>query len=159
MIYCSSWEYLLVKLSKNISRWTFRPLNLSNKLILFKVILQIMPLYIFSTLVAPKLVIKVIHNLQITFLQWGSNTQHKWAVVKYDTLYMPKLAGALVLRDLEVMRNVLGAKIWWRWMTYSFEPWEILWHNKYVPILKKIWPHKILRGSRRISNMEDGIIE
>jgi len=43
----------------------------------------------------------------------------------------PKLKGVLGLRDLETNNEVMGAKIWWRWVKYSNEPWAILWYMKY----------------------------
>ena len=43
-----------------------------------------------------------------------------------------KSTGGLGLRDPEVANRVLSAKIWWRWVTHTREPWEKLWHNKYA---------------------------
>ena len=33
--------------------------------------------------------------------------------------------------DLELMAEVQGEKIWWRWANHSMEPWARLWHIKY----------------------------
>ena len=30
------------------------------------------------------------------------------------------------------MSEILGAKIWWRWVTHSSEPWARLWSKKYT---------------------------
>ena len=38
----------------------------------------------------------------------------------------------MVLRDLEVMSEIQGVKIWWRWCNYSVEPLDKLYHVKYV---------------------------
>jgi hypothetical protein len=38
----------------------------------------------------------------------------------------------LGLRDLEVANKAISAKIWWRWVTHSEEPWVKFWHNKYA---------------------------
>ena len=65
-----SWKELLDKIKKKLSQWTFRALNLPSRLTLVKLVLQAMPLYLFSMLVAPKYVIKQIRNIQRTFL-WG----------------------------------------------------------------------------------------
>ena len=30
------------------------------------------------------------------------------------------------------MTKIQGAKVWWRWVNYSSEPWAKLWHMKYA---------------------------
>ena len=37
------------------------------------------------------------------------------------------------LRDLEKLSLIAGAKLWWRWLTYSQEPWDKLWLDKSAP--------------------------
>ena len=81
---------LLDKLKKNISQWTFRALNLSSRLILVKSVLQVMPLYLFSVLATPKLVLKQIRNIQRTFLWGGIEGNMKWDLVDWKTLCKPK---------------------------------------------------------------------
>ena len=36
------------------------------------------------------------------------------------------------LRDPEVMSEILRAKVWWRWVNHSLEPWAKLWSIKYA---------------------------
>eukprot|EP00253_Pinus_taeda_P011445 PITA_11445 len=64
----SSWKLLLEKLETRLFSWTYRALNMASRLVLVKVVLQSMPLYIFSVLAAPKWVLKKIKNLQRIFL-------------------------------------------------------------------------------------------
>eukprot|EP00253_Pinus_taeda_P025265 PITA_25265 len=59
----SSWRDLLEKLEAKLFLWTHRSLNMASRVILIKAVLQSMPLYIFSLLVAPKWVLKAIKNL------------------------------------------------------------------------------------------------
>lgn len=60
----ASWRTLLDKLESRLSYWTFCSLNMAERLILIKSILQAMPLYLFSILAAPKWALKAIRNLQ-----------------------------------------------------------------------------------------------
>ena len=55
------------------------------------------------------------------------------ALVDWDTLCSPKVSGGLGLRDPEISNEVMGARIWWRWVAYSNEPWAQLWYMKYAP--------------------------
>ena len=78
----ASWRKLLDKLASRLSSWTFRTLNLADRLVLIKSVLQALPLYLFSILAAPKWVLHKIKALQRNFL-WGSKgTNRKWALVQ-----------------------------------------------------------------------------
>lgn len=56
----SSWKDLLEKLEARLFLWTHRVLNITNRLVLIKVVLHSMPLYLFTILAAPKWVLKEI---------------------------------------------------------------------------------------------------
>ena len=60
----------LDKPRSRLDNWTLRPLHIPSHLILVKAILQAMSVYLFSMLLAPKVVIKEIRGIQIIFL-WG----------------------------------------------------------------------------------------
>jgi hypothetical protein len=62
-IHNATWEYLLSKLNKNIYIYTFRTLDIVFHLILLKFVLRAIPIYLFSTLVAPKFIIKSIKTI------------------------------------------------------------------------------------------------
>ena len=52
----ANWEALLNKMKARLSSWTYWFLNMANRLILVKSILQTMPAYMISALAAPKVV-------------------------------------------------------------------------------------------------------
>jgi hypothetical protein len=112
-----AWEDLIAKLTKKMDNWAFRSLNLVGRLILVKSVLQTIPLYRFSTLTAPKFILRGIRNIQRSFLWGSSKDRKKWALVSWATICKPKWAGGLGLRDLELMGTTLGAKLWWWWLT------------------------------------------
>ena len=58
-----SWDNLLLSISNRLNNWTFRPLNIASKLVLIRSVLQSLPTYLFTTLAAPKKVIRAIRNL------------------------------------------------------------------------------------------------
>lgn len=122
----SPWLMVLEKMDADIPSWTFRELNMVSHLILIKEVLQFMPLYLFSVLAAPKWILKAIKNLQRGFL-WGNMKQkRKWALVKWNTVFLSKTSRGIELRDPQHNNTVMGACIWWKWISDPHTPWAIL---------------------------------
>lgn len=44
----------------------------------------------------------------------------------------PKTHGGLGLDDPGVLNNVLGEKLWWRWLKDPASPWAQIWKQKYA---------------------------
>jgi hypothetical protein len=86
----SVWDDLISSLTKKLDNWAFKSLNLVGRLILVKYVLQTIPLYIFSILEAPKYVLKVVRNIQRSFLWGGTKERKKWALVSWTSIYKPK---------------------------------------------------------------------
>eukprot|EP00253_Pinus_taeda_P004347 PITA_04347 len=119
----SIWELVLNKLQDKIKRWTFRALNLVGKLILTKAFLQSIPILFLSTLPAPKGVLQQLRDIQRDFLWGKEETKKKWALISWDKICKPKSHGGLGLDDQELLSNVLGAKLWWRWVKDPEAQW------------------------------------
>jgi hypothetical protein len=128
-----SWDSLLLSISNRLNNWTFRPLNIAARLVLLKSVLQALPTYLFTALAAPTSVIKAIRSLQRNFLWKGSQNNRKWALVRWDKLCKPKKQGGLGIRDPGKMNQVMGAKMWWRWLQHPQELWAKMWKKKYAP--------------------------
>jgi len=80
-VHNNSWEDLLSWLRKMLSSWTLHPLNIASRLVLLNSILQVIPLYLFSSLTAPKIIFKAIRGLQRKFLWQGTQASKKCALV------------------------------------------------------------------------------
>jgi hypothetical protein len=78
-------------------------------------------------------VLQAIHNLQRRFLWQGNHAKRKWDLVSWDNICRPKLKGGLGLRDPCTLNEIMGAKIWWRWLKHPKELWARLWKQKYAP--------------------------
>eukprot|EP00253_Pinus_taeda_P009198 PITA_09198 len=146
----SSWTSLLEKLDTKLSLWTHRSLNMASRLVLIKVVLQSMPLYLFSILAAPKWVLKAIKNLQKNFLWGSSGPNRKWALVKWEKACLPKIGGGIGLRYPEHSNMIMGAKIWWKWLSYPGTQWAQIWIAKYannLPLEEHIRMTETSKGS------------
>jgi hypothetical protein len=101
-------------------------------MVLLKSILQALPTYIFTTLVAPKSVIQAIRNIHCNFIWNGHHLDKKWALVGWDKLCKTKSLGGLELRDPEKINQVVGAKMWWRWLKHPTILWAQILKQKYA---------------------------
>jgi hypothetical protein len=81
-----SWNSLLLSISNHLSSWTFRSLNLPDRLILLKAVLQAILTYMFSVLVAPQTIIKSTINVQNNFLWNGHKQGRKWTLVGWEKI-------------------------------------------------------------------------
>jgi len=132
----SSWNSLLEKLEARLFLWTHRALNMASRIVLIKAVLQSMPLYLFSILAAPKWVLKAMKQLQRNFLWGSSGPNQKWALLKWEKACIPKNVGGIGIRDPEHSNMIMGAKIWWKWLSNSRTPWADLWTTKYATNLR-----------------------
>eukprot|EP00253_Pinus_taeda_P008423 PITA_08423 len=113
------WEPVTNKIQDKIRKWTCRSLNLAGRLVLIEVVLQTIPIFMFSARPAPKGVMKHIRNIQIYFL-WGKGEEKmKWDLVAWDKICKPNTQGGLGLLDPKTLSKVLEAKLWWRWQKES----------------------------------------
>jgi len=109
-------ELVINKLQDKIRKWTMRSLNLAGRLVLIKAVLQSIPAFMFSSLLAPKLVLHLFRAIQRDFL-WGKGEEEKkWALVAWEKIYKLRKHGCLGLDDPEILSKALGVKLWWRWI-------------------------------------------
>lgn len=146
----SSQKILLKNMEARLSSQTHRSLNMASRLVLIKVVLQAIPLYLFSILATPKRVLKEIKILQRSFLWGSSGHRRKWALVKWEMACLPKKGGGIGLRDPSHNNEIMVARIWWKWLTEPLTPWASLWTAKYArncPMEKLIRISEVSTGS------------
>lgn len=84
---------------------------MASRLILIKVVLKSMPLYLLSILTVPRWVIKKIKDIQRNFLWGSSGHNHKWALVKWATVFLPKNLGRIGLQEPQHSNTIMGTRI------------------------------------------------
>lgn len=99
---------------------------------MIKAVLQELPLYLFSILIAPKCILKKFKALQRNILWGATGINHKWDLVKWATVCKPKDQGGIGLRDPSQSNTIMGAKIWWQCLFDPSKPWASIWTTKYA---------------------------
>ena len=112
----ADWQDIIIRVEKRIQKWAFRVLNALGRLIMLKFVLQALPIYQLSGRACPKGIYSQLVGMLKKFLWQGAQTNRKWALLFWDKLLRSKAAGGLGLRDPFTLNNVLGAKLWWRWL-------------------------------------------
>jgi hypothetical protein len=129
----STWEGVISKLQERVRKWTYRSLNLAERLILTKMVLQAILTFMMSVFPAPKGILQKIRAIQRYFLWRGTENKKKWALVAWDKVCRPKRKGGMGLQDPQVTNEAYGAKLWWRWVKEKSTSWVNLWKAKYAP--------------------------
>lgn len=60
-----------------------------------------------------------------------SNKTIKWALLSWTWLSKSVTEGGLGLRDPHILNQVMGEKLWWRWIQGGDDLWKFLWEKKY----------------------------
>eukprot|EP00253_Pinus_taeda_P004365 PITA_04365 len=126
-----NWQGVLDKLSNKVANWAFRVLNIAGRIVLAKSVLQAIPIYPISIMAALVGVCAKIREIIRKFIWSGSDQKKKWALVSWSQLTERKEKGGLGLRDPETLNRVLGAKLWWRWLSGGNDLWKTIWRTKY----------------------------
>eukprot|EP00253_Pinus_taeda_P014528 PITA_14528 len=127
------WEKVLANMEKKCKHWTHMALNFAGRLVLTKTVLQAIPQYLLSMLLAPKGILQQMRTIQRSFLWNGNGDKKKWALVAWNKLCKPKSMGGLNLVDSSIVNRTCGAKLWWRWIKEPNFPWARYWKEKYTP--------------------------
>eukprot|EP00253_Pinus_taeda_P010493 PITA_10493 len=126
-----NWQGVLDKLSNKVANWAFRVLNIAGRVVLAKSVLQAIPIYPLSIMAAPAGVFAKIKEIIRKFIWSGSDQKKKRALASWSQLTERKEKGGLGLRDPEALNRVLGAKLWWRWLSGGNDLWKTIWRTKY----------------------------
>lgn len=114
-----------------MENWTHRSLNTPSRIILLKAVLYAIPNYQLSCQAIPKTASLKLATLFKNFLWQGTNKIRKWVLISWEWLSWLSKDGGLGLHDPFVLNQVMGTKLWWRWLQGGSDLWKVLWERKY----------------------------
>lgn len=104
------------KIQRQMDNWMVRALNTPSRIILLKSVLQLMPIYQMTNQAIPKTICQKMMEILKKFLWQGTNKAKKWALLSWKWLSKTLTEGGLGLRDPYILNQVMGEKLWWRWI-------------------------------------------
>jgi hypothetical protein len=107
----SAWNQTLDKFKNKLEQWGAIWLNLAGHTVLIKYVLSTLPIFQFSSLLAPQNVKSTISSLLWCFIWEGGKTDtNKFHLIKWDIVKHPKENGGLGIRDHGLSNLSMGVK-------------------------------------------------
>lgn len=98
---------------------------------LLKSVLQAIPIYRMDNQDIPKTICQKMVEIFKKFLWQGTSKTRKWALLSWKWLSNSVTEWGLGLRDPYILKQVMGAKLWWRSIQGGEDLWKMLWEKKY----------------------------
>ena len=125
------WKWLLAKIEKRLTHWSFRWLSRVGRLVLIKSVLMAIPVYWASLSWVPKGILASIDKLCKTFLWSGSNQDTVSPWVAWDKISKPKEWGGWGIKNLASFAKSLATKLAWRLISTE-SLWVSVIKRKYI---------------------------
>ena len=106
------WIPLIDKFKNKLQAWGLSWLNIAGKTVLIKSVLNNLPIYQASLMLAPPGIIRKLEGLTRKFFwKGGKQNSKRFPLVSWDKVSKPILEGGLNLKDLRLQSIALGARI------------------------------------------------
>ncbi|KAK5802316.1 hypothetical protein PVK06_029904 [Gossypium arboreum] len=110
----STWEPIIDRVRKKLSRWKCRSLSWAGRVVLINVVLSLLPIYFMSLFHASVTIIKRIDKIKRNFLWGNTDGKRKIERIRWDIVCKPKVKGGVGVANLGVKNKALLAKWSWR---------------------------------------------
>ncbi|GJR11897.1 RNA-directed DNA polymerase, eukaryota [Tanacetum coccineum] len=119
----ASWDGILSKVLKRLSKWKMKVLSAGGRLTLLKSVLGATPLYYMSLYIAPKQVIKKLESIRSHFFNGAEPTVRKISLFKWENVLAAKEMGGLGVSSFFALNRALIFKWVWRFRTQGNSTW------------------------------------
>jgi len=137
----ADWVWLVAKLEKRLTGWSFRYLSRASRLVLIKSILEATPVFWMALAWIPRNILGRLNQLCNRYLWNGNHDKRIFAWISWKKITLPKKWGGWGLKDLPDFAMALAAKMGWSLLTTQ-NLWAQVSYHKYI------WPQSILDWAR-----------
>jgi hypothetical protein len=127
----STWEPVIDKVKKRLSRWRSKNLSMGGRLVLLRSVLSAIPVSYLSFFKAPSGIVSKLESLFKQFLWGGSEDSKKVNWVKWDKVCLDKEHGGLGIKNVKTFNVALLGKWVWRMRVEKETLWYKTLKNKY----------------------------
>lgn len=146
----ADWAWLITKVEKRITCWSFRYLSRAGRFTLIKFVLEATPVFWMALAWIPRNILSKLKQLCSRYLWDGNKDKRTFAWIGWKSIALPKKWGGWGLKDLPSFPSALAAKMGWALLT-SQSLWTNITYHKYI------WPLNILDWARLPSWNKTGI--
>jgi hypothetical protein len=109
------WTPIIDKFKNKMQAWGFSWLNIAGKTVLIKSVLNSLPIYQASLMLAPLGTLRKMEGyVRNFFWKGGKQNRDRLPLVNWDKVTKPLLEGGLNFKDMRTHNLALGTKILWR---------------------------------------------
>ncbi|XP_060217918.1 putative acyl-activating enzyme 19 isoform X2 [Lycium barbarum] len=125
------WNVVIEKFEKRLASWQQQYLSLGGRVTLINSVLDSIPTYFMSLFPIPSEVQYQLDKLRRTFLWEGNSENHKYHLVEWDKVTLPKHLGGLGIKDLALHNKCMLMKWHWRFNQDDAGLWKEIIQAKY----------------------------
>eukprot|EP00253_Pinus_taeda_P027841 PITA_27841 len=129
----ADWTWLISKLEKRLTCWSYRYISRAGRLILIKSVLEATPVFWMALAWIPRHTLARLQQICNRYLWAGSQDKQIFAWIGWQKIAILKKWGGWGLKDLPLFAQALAAKMSWALLT-SQNLWTRLSYHKYI------WP-------------------
>eukprot|EP00253_Pinus_taeda_P004035 PITA_04035 len=129
----ADWTWLIAKLEKRLTRWSYRYISRAGRLNLIKSVLEATPVFWMALAWIPRHTLAQLQQICNRYLWAGSQDKRIFTWIGWQKIAIPKKWGGWGLKDLPLFAQALAAKMSWALLT-SQNLWTRLSYHKYI------WP-------------------
>lgn len=126
------WFWLIKRIEKRITYWSYIFLSMGGSLTLINETLQSIPVYWCSLVVLPKYIINTLREKCFHFSWEGTRNERKFHLASWEQIVVPKYMGGWGIKHLTSFNTTLCLTSMWRCLFIKAQLWSMVMRTKYL---------------------------
>nr|GEU54499.1 RNA-directed DNA polymerase, eukaryota [Tanacetum cinerariifolium] len=119
-----SWEDIVDRVRRRLSRWKMKMLSIGGRLTLIKSVLGSMPIFHMLMFKVPACILRILESLRGKFFNGHETSCKKASWVQWNKVLAPKVNGGLRISSLYALNRGLLLKWVWRFLAHESTLWS-----------------------------------